>query len=125
MKVRASMHKIPLLCCLALVLAGCGLARIRELRADMMKSKTAYTDCLSAHADNPVSCEALRLRFEADARVYEYEDHALIQRLNGIATSPSRSSSSAPVLGPITPDAYGPGISMDATGRPVRSVPWP
>jgi len=28
-------------------------------------------------------------------------------------------------LGPITPNAYGPGVHMDATGRPVRSVPWP
>jgi hypothetical protein len=28
-------------------------------------------------------------------------------------------------LGPITPNAYGPGIHMDATGRPVQSVPWP
>jgi hypothetical protein len=28
-------------------------------------------------------------------------------------------------LGPIMPNAYGPGVHMDATGRPVRSVPWP
>lgn len=28
-------------------------------------------------------------------------------------------------LGTITPNAYGPGLHMDATGRPVRSAPWP
>lgn len=26
------------------------------------------------------------------------------------------------VLGPVTPDAYGPGIGMDATGKPVRAI---
>ena len=28
-------------------------------------------------------------------------------------------------LGPITPNAYGPGVGMDATGRPVKVAPWP
>jgi hypothetical protein len=28
-------------------------------------------------------------------------------------------------LGPITPNAYGPGMHMDATGRPARAAPWP
>jgi|GEM_PF-1192321 hypothetical protein len=37
---------------------------------------------------------------------------------------PSDGGGGAP-LGPIIPNAYGPGVHMDATGRPVRSVPWP
>lgn len=29
------------------------------------------------------------------------------------------------VLGPVKHNAYGPGIHMDATGKPVRAVYWP
>ncbi len=29
------------------------------------------------------------------------------------------------LLGPIRPNAFGPGVGMDATGRPVRAAPWP
>ena len=28
------------------------------------------------------------------------------------------------VLGPVTPNAYGTGLGMDATGKPVRAVPY-
>ncbi len=28
-------------------------------------------------------------------------------------------------LGPVNPNAYGPGVGSDATGRPVRAVPLP
>lgn len=29
------------------------------------------------------------------------------------------------VLGPIKHNAYGPGVHMDSTGKPVKAVPWP
>ena len=29
------------------------------------------------------------------------------------------------VLGPVVPNAYGPGQGADATGQPVKAVPWP
>ena len=32
---------------------------------------------------------------------------------------------SGTVLGPVKHNAYGPGVHMDATGKPVKAVPWP
>jgi len=36
-----------------------------------------------------------------------------------VVTTINTTPQTPPVLGPVTPDAYGPGVGMDATGRPV------
>jgi len=85
----------------------------------MKQAKEAYVQCLSQHANDPTSCEAQRLRFDAELKIFQS-----LTKSSGHSSSYS-GSASAPPLGPITPNAYGPGIGMDATGRPVKAVPWP
>lgn len=113
---------------LCLILVGCvSLATLRDrayaARADALA-------CLDAHPNSPLTCRPLVDHAEKEMATYQDTREF---RLEGarhwgggrfVPSEPSRSAG-APLLGPITPNAYGPGIHMDATGRPVRAVPWP
>ena len=52
------------------LLLCCGMGAKVQARANVMKSKAAYADCLSKPT-KPDQCETARVRYEADLHAYE------------------------------------------------------
>lgn len=61
---------IPVLC---LSLAGCGLVIQGEARNQMLASKAAYKECLTAHPQSTAACAGLKAAYKADLEAYKQE----------------------------------------------------